>query len=86
MAYSSVPSVVTGQTYPASSYNTYVKANFDALWVFTTAGDIAYASTPTTRARLGIGQPGEVLTVNPAGNAPIWKRSNSLAMAIVFGG
>jgi hypothetical protein len=31
MAYTPVPSVVTGQTYSASNYNTYVKGNFDAL-------------------------------------------------------
>jgi len=31
MAYTPVPSVVTGQVYSASNYNTYVKGNFDAI-------------------------------------------------------
>jgi hypothetical protein len=54
MAYTTVPSVVTGQTYSAANYNTYVKDNINALWVYTTAGDIVYAASATTIARLGL--------------------------------
>lgn len=70
MAYTAVATAVTGQTYLASSWNTEVKDNFSALWQYTTAGDIVYATSATTLARRGIGSEGQVLTVSSG--APAW--------------
>lgn len=72
MAFTSVATVVTGQTYLASDYNTYIKDNMAALWPFTTAGDTAYASAATSLARLAIGAVGQIYRVNAAGAAPEW--------------
>ncbi len=70
MAYTAVPSVVTGQTYPAASYNTYIKDNFAALWVYTTQGDIAYATGANALARLGISAANSLM--RSTGSALAW--------------
>lgn len=43
-----------------------------AYWVYTTAGDLAYATSSSAIARLAVGTPAQVLRVNSAGNAPEW--------------
>lgn len=63
-AFTAVATVVTGQTYLASDYNTYVKDNMAALWPYTTAGDLAYASSASALARLGLGTAGSLLVAN----------------------
>jgi hypothetical protein len=85
MARSNVPYVVYGQVYTASNYNQFVADNEAAHWKYTTAGDLQYATSSSELARLGIGNPGEVATVNQAGNAPEWKPDSSLIMALIFG-
>ena len=70
MAYTPHPTVVTGQTWTAADQNTYVKDNLAALWPYTTAGDMAYASAPDTLVRLPIGAAYSTLRVNSAGTAP----------------
>ena len=70
MAYSSGFTAVTGATYTAAQYNTNTRDNFTAIWVYTTAGDIAYATGATTLARLGIGAAGAIL--KSTGSAPAW--------------
>ena len=72
MAFTNVATAVTGQTYTAANYNTYVRDNFAAVWVFTTQGDLIYATSASVAARLGIGSAGQVLRVNSGGNAPEW--------------
>lgn len=72
MAYSVVPTVATGDLWTAANHNTYLKDNLAALWPYTTAGDMVYASSPTMLARKGIGTPGQKLQVNSGGNAPEW--------------
>lgn len=73
MAYSAVPTVVTGDLWSAANHNTYLRDNLAALWPFTTAGDIAVASSATALARLAVGSHiGDLLRVNAAGNAPEW--------------
>lgn len=62
MAYSVVPTVVTGDSWSAAQHNTYIRDNFTALWPYTTKGDIAYAATTTTLGRLPIGSEGEILS------------------------
>ncbi len=73
MAYSAVPTVVTGDSWSAANHNTYLRDNLAALWPFTTAGDLAYASSATALARLAVGSHiGDIMRVNAAGNAPEW--------------
>lgn len=79
MSYTTVPSVVTGQTYSAANYNTYVKGNLDALWVYSTAGDIAYATGAAALARLGIGAANRLLVSN--GSMPTWVALASILTA-----
>lgn len=55
MAYSPVPTVVTGDLWTAANHNTYIKDNLAALWPYTAAGDIAVASGANALARLAIG-------------------------------
>jgi len=54
MAFTTVATAVTGQTYTAANYNTYVRDNLAAVWVFTTAGDLIYATAANTANRLGL--------------------------------
>ena len=75
MAYTTVATAVTGQVYLAASWNTEVKDNMAALWPFTTAGDISYATSGTTLGRLGIGSAAQVLTVETG--VPKWKTPTS---------
>lgn len=75
MAFDNSFTAVTGATYTAAQYNTYTKGNFAAMWVYTTAGDLAYASSATALSRLAIGAAYKVLRVNPSGNAPSWGQS-----------
>lgn len=70
MAFNNAYTAVTGATYTASHYNTHTRDNFTAIWVYTTAGDLAYAASSTTLARLGIGGAGEKLV--STGSAPAW--------------
>jgi hypothetical protein len=70
MAFNNSFTAVTGATYTAAQYNTHVRDNFTAVWVYTTAGDIAYATGATTLARLAIGSSGYLLSV--ASGAPAW--------------
>ena len=72
MAFNNSFTAVTGATYTAAQYNTHVRDNFTAIWVYTTAGDIAYATSSTTLARLGIGANGYYLESN--GSAPTWQQ------------
>lgn len=62
----------TGRTYTiatTSDINSAVAA-YVPKSLFTTAGDIIYASAQDTPVRLGIGSAGQVLTVN--GGLPVW--------------
>ena len=49
----------------------------------TTAGDLDYYSTSTTKTRLGIGTAGQVLTVNGGGTAPSWATSAAGGMTLL---
>jgi len=52
VSFTVVPSVITGQQYTASEHNTYARSSMSALWVYTTAGDIAYATGSADITRL----------------------------------
>lgn len=73
MAFDNSFTAVTGATYTAAQYNTYTRDNLTAIWVYTTAGDIAYATGATTLTRLGIGTSGYILESN--GSAPVWSQN-----------
>ncbi len=72
MAFSNTYTAVTGGTLSAAQWNTGVRDNLTALWTYTTAGDIEYATSSTALARLGIGDVGQVLRVASSGVAPEW--------------
>jgi len=71
MSFTTVPTVITGQTYTAADYNTFVKDNLNTLWAYTVAGDLVYASSATVLARLAIGSTGQYLGVTAG--LPAWK-------------
>ncbi len=54
MSITTVPSVVTGQTYSAANYNTQVRDNINGIWVCTAAGDMIYATGASAAARLAL--------------------------------
>ena len=66
-------------TFTAAQYNTNVRDNFTAIWVYTTAGDISYATGSATLARLGIGTSYQFL--QSSGTAPTW---GGLSFATVY--
>lgn len=70
MAFNNGFTAVTGATYTAAQYNTYVRDNFTAIWVGTTAGDIDYYTSATAKTRLAIGASGYYLT--STGSSPAW--------------
>lgn len=81
MAYTAHPTVVTGQTWTAANQNTYVKDNLAALWVYTTAGDIVYASSSTVLARLA--KPAsDSLLKNTSAGVPSWQAISGLGALI----
>jgi len=72
MAYSAVPLVAVGDLWTAANQNTYLKDNFAAAWVGTTAGDVDYYTGAANKSRLAIGTGGQVQTVNDGATAPEW--------------
>lgn len=54
MARTAWPTVISGDSWTASQHNTYGRDNDLAYWPYTTAGDLAYASSSTTLTRLGV--------------------------------
>ena len=69
MAYTSGFTAVSGATFTAAQYNTNVRDNLSAIWVYTTAGDISYATSSTAASRLAL-VPGGVLY--GGASAPAW--------------
>lgn len=69
MSYTSGFTAVTSATYTAAQYNTYVRDNFAALWVFNAAGDLIYATSGATAARLALVAGGILYA---GASAPAW--------------
>lgn len=78
MAFNNSFTAVVGATYTAAQYNTHVRDNFTALWVYTTAGDIVYATSATALARLGKPSVDSVLK-NTSSGVPSWLSMADLA-------
>jgi len=70
MAWSAPFTAVLGATITAASHNTGYRDNLNAIWVYTTAGDMSYASSATALARLAVGADDTVL--RSTGTAPSW--------------
>ena len=70
MAFSTVPLVATSDSWTASQHNTYIRDNFAAVWVGTTAGDTDYYSSSTAKTRLAIGTANQIKY--STGSAPAW--------------
>lgn len=71
MAFTTPRTWTYGETVTEAQFNEQLRDNFNAVWVGTTAGDIDYYTSSTTKARLGIGNVGDVLTVG-SGTVPTW--------------
>jgi hypothetical protein len=61
---------LTGQTITATHLNQQIRNNILALWPGTTAGDIDFYDSATTKARVGIGSSGQFLSV--VAGVPAW--------------
>lgn len=81
MAFNNSFTAVVGATYTAAQYNTHVRDNFTAVWVYTTAGDIVYATSATALARLGKPSVDSVLKNTSAG-VPSWLAITDLAKGL----
>lgn len=75
MAYTTTTTAVTGGSLSAAQWNSGVRDNFTAVWVYTTVGDIAYATSSSTLARLAKGAAYKVLRMNSGATAPEWGQS-----------
>jgi hypothetical protein len=77
MAWTAPFTAVTGNTILASQWNTSGRDNLNAIWVYTNQGDISYATSGTSLARLAIGANKGILTSN--GSIPVWAAALSAA-------
>lgn len=62
---------VTGEVVTAAQMNEQIRDNGNELWKGTTAGDLDFYTSATTKDRIGIGTAGQVLTSGSASN-PLW--------------
>ena len=79
MAYSTVPLVITGDSWTAGNNNTYVRDNFHAVYpdVFTSAGQIDYGTGSHMGSLLNLGASFQTLKVNSGGTYPEWQTRNN---------
>ena len=71
MAFTTPRTWVYGETVTEAQFNEQIRDNENAIWVGTTAGDMDYYTSNATKARIGIGNVGDVLTVG-SGTVPTW--------------
>lgn len=77
MSFNNSYTAVTGATYTAAHYNTHTRDNWTAVWVYTTQGDIAYATSSTSLSRLGIGA-NTTTVLMPAAGVPSWSHTPAI--------
>ena len=84
MAYTTVPTVTTGELWTAADHNTYVRDNFaaTAVGLATTAGQIPYATGPLALAMLALGAQDHYFKAGPSG--PQWVKDAGL-ISVPFG-
>jgi hypothetical protein len=80
--FSTVPTVNTSDSWTASQHNTYIRDNFAAVWVGTTAGDLDYYTSATAKSRLGIGSANQFLY--STGSAPAWGNLSTLTGSVAL--
>lgn len=71
MSFTTVPTVSNGDSWSAAQHNTYLRDNMAALFPYTTAGDLAYASASNALSRLAKPSVDSVLKNTSAGT-PSW--------------
>jgi len=71
MSFSSVPLLATGDWIDAAWGNTYWRDNFAALWPYTAAGDVPYATGATSLTKLAKPSVDSVLK-NTSSGVPSW--------------
>ena len=71
MAFTTPRTWTYGETVTEAQFNEQIRDNFNAVWVGTNAGDMDYYTSNATKARIGIGNVGDVLTVG-SGTVPTW--------------
>lgn len=71
MAYVAHPTVITGQIWAASDQMTYVAGNFQAIFVYTTKGDIAVCKDGDELSRVAVGSDGTVWVADSAQTAGV---------------
>ena len=76
------PIVIDGDTIDGVWLTTYIRDNFQALWKFTTLGDLIYATASNALARLGIGSEGQILKVS--GGVPAWGNAAALVLPSIY--
>lgn len=82
MAYSTVPTVATGDLWTAANHNTYIRDNFAAGVpdLFTTKGDSAWATAADTAARMGVGANKQLVYADSAATPGVaWKHGDPYA-------
>lgn len=77
MAFTTVPTVATGDLWSAAQHNTYIKDNFSALFVGSAAGDVDYYNSASTKTRLAKPTVDSLLKNTSAGT-PSWKAITDL--------
>lgn len=71
MSFATVPTVANGDSWSAAQHNTYLRDNLAALFPYTAAGDIAYASAANALSRLAKPSVDSILKNTSAGT-PSW--------------
>jgi hypothetical protein len=69
--YTAHPTVITGQIWAASDQMTYVAGNLQALFVYTTKGDIAVAKSASELSRVAIGSDGTLWVADSSQTAGV---------------
>ena len=72
MAFTSPFTAVVGASVLASQWNTSGRDNINALWVYTAAGDIAYATSATSLAKLAAPAVDSLLKMTASTKIPSW--------------
>jgi hypothetical protein len=82
MAYTTVPTVASGDLWTAANHNTYIRDNFAAgvPAIFSAKGDLAVASGLQTAGRLAVGVEGTALLADPS--QPLGLRWGDLSTVI----
>lgn len=78
MSLTTFRSWIYGELVTVSMMNQQIRDNGNAIWVGTTAGDMDYYTSATTKARLPKGIAGQALKMNSGATAPEWGYSGGV--------